>query len=51
MLAAAAPKEDDKVLIVTNGSDYLAEVLRPLVGTLTGGCRRATMAWRVRPIR
>jgi protein-L-isoaspartate(D-aspartate) O-methyltransferase len=35
MLAAAAPKEDDNVLIVSNGSNYFAEVLRPLVGTLT----------------
>jgi protein-L-isoaspartate(D-aspartate) O-methyltransferase len=35
MLAAAAPTSDDNALIVSNGSNYFAEVLRPLVGTLT----------------
>lgn len=34
MVALAAPAEDDKALIVGNGSLYLAEVLRPLVGSL-----------------
>ncbi|MDE1917512.1 MAG: protein-L-isoaspartate O-methyltransferase [Sphingomonadales bacterium] len=34
MVQLAAPTEDDKALIVSNGSNYLAEVLRPLVGSL-----------------
>ena len=34
VLAEAAPTQDDSVLIVENGSGYLAELLRPLVGTL-----------------
>lgn len=34
MVAAAAPGLDDKALIVGNGCAYLAEVLRPLVGSL-----------------
>ncbi|WP_234989973.1 protein-L-isoaspartate O-methyltransferase family protein [Altererythrobacter xiamenensis] len=31
MLAEAAPKSDDRVLVVENGSSYLAELIRPLV--------------------
>ena len=34
MLAEAAPKVADKALLVSTGSDYLAALLRPLVGSL-----------------
>ena len=34
MLAEAAPQTSDKALLITSGSDYLAALLRPLVGTL-----------------
>ena len=34
MLAEAAPKTADKALLVSGGSDYLAALLRPLVGSL-----------------
>jgi protein-L-isoaspartate(D-aspartate) O-methyltransferase len=34
MVALSAPSAEDKALIVSNGSQYLAEVLRPLVGSL-----------------
>lgn len=34
MLAEAAPKKTDKVLLVGDGEGYLAALLRPLVGTL-----------------
>lgn len=34
MLAEAAPRADDKALLVGCGSDYLAQLLRPLVATL-----------------
>lgn len=32
MLSEAAPKPDDSVLVVENGSSYLAELVKPLVG-------------------
>jgi len=35
MLAEAAPSHADTALLISCGSDYLAELLRPLVGTLT----------------
>lgn len=35
MLAEAAPTGADKALLVSGGSGYLAELLRPLVGSLT----------------
>jgi protein-L-isoaspartate(D-aspartate) O-methyltransferase len=34
MLAEASPSAQDKALLVGNGQGYLAELLRPLVGTL-----------------
>lgn len=34
MLAEAAPQAEDKVLLVGDGNGYLAELLRPLVGSL-----------------
>ena len=34
MLIEAAPQADDRVLLVSCGSDYLAELLRPAVATL-----------------
>ncbi|MGI8942680.1 MAG: protein-L-isoaspartate O-methyltransferase family protein, partial [Qipengyuania sp.] len=34
MLAEARPRVDDTVLIVSNGSDYLEELVRPLVARL-----------------
>ena len=34
MLEEAAPDHDDKALLVDGGSGYLAELLRPLVGSL-----------------
>lgn len=34
MLEEAAPGREDRVLLVDGGSGYLAELLRPLVGTL-----------------
>jgi protein-L-isoaspartate(D-aspartate) O-methyltransferase len=34
MLAEAAPKADEKALLVGDGQGYLAALLRPLVGTL-----------------
>ena len=34
MLQEAAPTPEDKALLVVGGSGYLAELLRPLVGTL-----------------
>lgn len=34
MLLEAAPEDTDKALLVTSGSDYLAALLRPLVGSL-----------------
>lgn len=34
MLEEAAPTKDDKLLLVDGGSGYLAELLRPLVGSI-----------------
>ncbi len=34
MLAEAAPRSNDRVLVVEGGSGYLAELLRPLVAEL-----------------
>ncbi|MDE2596235.1 MAG: protein-L-isoaspartate O-methyltransferase [Sphingomonadales bacterium] len=34
MLAEAAPAKDDRALVVTSGSDYLAALLAPLVGSM-----------------
>lgn len=34
MLAEAAPRSDDRVLVVESGSSYLAELVRPLVAEL-----------------
>lgn len=34
MLAEARPRSDDSVLIVSNGSDYLEELVRPLVARI-----------------
>lgn len=34
MMQEAAPEAEDKVLIVEGGSSYLAELMRPLVGSL-----------------
>ena len=35
LLVEAAPRPEDRVLVVSGGSDYLAALLRPLVGELT----------------
>lgn len=35
LLLEAAPRSDDRVLLITGGTDYLAELTRPLVDTLT----------------
>ena len=34
MLSEAMPNGDDRALVIENGSNYLAELLRPLVGSL-----------------
>ena len=34
MLSEAMPKIDDRALVIENGSNYLSELLRPLVGSL-----------------
>jgi len=35
LLVEAAPRPEDRVLVVSGGTDYLATLLRPLVGELT----------------